>query len=156
MRRVIEEVGREPREDELEPMTWAALQRSREVTGEQAFWGYQELRMLTREVVRRFDAFDVYLCPIMSAPPPPIGFSDPATVSPHDLGKRQMALYPFAAVFNFTGQPSISLPLGMSVGGLPIGMMFTARYADEATLYRLAGQLEKEMPWAARRPQVWA
>lgn len=156
MRRVIEEVGREPREDELEPMTWAALQGSRLVTGEQAFWGYQELRMLTRQIVRRFDSFDVYLCPVMSAPPPSIGFTDPATVPPREIGKRQMALFPFAAVFNFTGQPSISLPLGMSDQGLPIGMMFTGRYADEATLYRLAGQLEKEMPWAGRRPQVWA
>ena len=55
MRRVIDRVGREPREDELEPMTWAALQGSRLVTGEQAFLGYQELRMLTRGVVERFD-----------------------------------------------------------------------------------------------------
>ncbi len=156
MRRVIDRVGREPREDELEPMTWAALQGSRLVTGAQAFWGFQELRMLTRGVVRQFDSFDVYLCPVMTAPPPPIGFSDPATVTPRDLGKRQMALYPFAALFNFTGQPSISLPLGMSADGLPIGMMFTGRYADEATLYRLAGQLEKEMPWGQRRPRVWA
>ena len=155
MRRVIDRVGREPREDELEPMTWAALQASRAVTGEQAFWGYQELRMLMRGVVQRFDSFDVYLCPVMTAPPPRIGFSDPASVTPRDLGKRQMAMFPFAALFNFTGQPSLSLPLGMSAQGLPIGMMFTGRYADEATLYRLAGQLEKELPWAQRRPQVW-
>jgi amidase len=156
MRRVIDEVGREPREDELEPMTWAALQGSRLVTGEQAFWGYQELRKLTREVVRRFDDFDVYLCPVMTAPPPPIGFTDPASVPPREIGKRQMALFPFAALFNFTGQPSLSLPLGMSRSGLPIGMMVTGRYADEGTLYRLAGQLEREMPWADRRPQIWA
>ena len=156
MRRVIDRVGREPREDELEPLTWANLQGSRQVTGEQAFWGYQELRMLTRGVLERFETFDVYLCPVMSAPPPPIGFSDPATVDPREIGKRQMALYPFAALFNFTGQPSLSLPLGMSSEGLPIGMMFTGRYADEATLYRLAGQLEKELPWSARRPPVWA
>ena len=156
MRRVIDRVGREPREDELEPMTWAALQGSRAVTGEQAFWGYQELRMLMRGVVQRFDSFDVYLCPVMTAPPPRIGFSDPASVTPRDLGKRQMAMFPFAALFDFTGQPSLSLPLGMSAQGLPIGMMFTGRYADEATLYRLAGQLEKELPWAQRRPQVWA
>lgn len=155
MRRVIDEVGREPREDELEPMTWAALQGSRLVTGEQAFLGYQELRKLTREVVRRFDDFDVYLCPVMTGPPPRIGFTDPATVPPREIGKRQMALFPFAALFNFTGQPSISLPLGMSQLGLPIGMMFTARYAEEGTLYRLAGQLEREMPWADRRPQIW-
>ena len=156
MRRVIDRVGREPREDELEPMTWAALQGSRAVTGEQAFFGYQELRMLTRGVIQQFDRIDVYLCPVMSAPPPRIGFSDPASVTPRDLGKKQVALFPFAALFNFTGQPSLSLPLGMSAQGLPIGMMFTGRYADEATLYRLAGQLEKDLPWAQRRPQVWA
>jgi amidase len=153
MRRVIDRVGREPREDELEPLTWAALQGSRQVTGEQAFWGYQELRMLSRGVLQRFNSFDVFLCPVMTAPPPPIGFSDPATVTPREINKRQVALYPFAALFNFTGQPSVSLPLGMSAQGLPIGMMFTGRYADEATLYRLAGQLEKEMPWAQRWPQ---
>ena len=156
MRRVIDQVGREPREDELEPLTWAALQGSRQVTGEQAFWGYQELRSLTRGVVQRFDSFDVYLCPVMTAPPPRIGFTDPATVTPGEINRRQVALYPFAALFNFTGQPSVSLPLGMSADGLPIGMMFTGRYADEATLYRLAGQLEKELPWDQRRPQVWA
>lgn len=155
MRRVIDEVGREPREDELEPMTWAALQGSRLVTGEQAFWGYQQLRTLCRDVVRRFAEFDVYLSPVMSAPPPPIGFTDPTNVSPREIGLRQMALFPFAAVFNFTGQPSVSLPLGVSSDGLPIGMMFTGRYADEATLYRLAGQLEQEMPWVQRRPSVW-
>ena len=126
------------------------------MTGEQAFWGYQEMRVLTRQVLRRFEDFDVYLCPVMSAPPPPIGFTDPSTVDPREIGKRQMALYPFAALVNFTGQPSISLPLGMSQEGLPIGLMFTGRYADEATLYKLAGQLEKEMPWANRRPKVWA
>jgi amidase len=49
----------------------------------------------------------------------------------------------------------MSLPLAMSASGLPIGMMFTAKYADEATLFRLAGQLEKEAPWKDRRPQVW-
>jgi amidase len=43
----------------------------------------------------------------------------------------------------------------MSASNLPIGMMFTAKYADEATLFRLAGQLEKEAPWATRRPQIW-
>ena len=50
----------------------------------------------------------------------------------------------------------MSLPLAESASGLPIGLMLTARYGDEATLFRLAGQLEKELPWAARRPKVWA
>ena len=156
MARTIAEVGREPREDEFEPLTWAAWQMARTVTGEQAFWALQELRQLARGIGVRFETFDVYLCPVMTAPAPRIGFSDPATVAPADINRAQGALYPYTAMFNFTGQPSISLPLAQSSDGLPISMMLTARYADEATLFRLAGQLEKEMPWAARRPQVWA
>jgi amidase len=69
--------------------------------------------------------------------------------------EAQARTFPFTPPFNFTGQPSLSLPLHQSTEGLPIAMMFTARYADEATLFRLAGQLEKEMPWKDRRPQIW-
>jgi amidase len=155
MARVIAEVGREPAEEELEPMTRAALEGARRVSGEQAFFAFQELRMISRKLLRRFEAFDVYLCPVMSAPPPAVGFTDPATVPPREINRRQAALFPYTAMFNFTGQPSISLPLAQSSSGLPIGMMFTARYGDEATLFRLAGQLEKEIPWGKRRPGLW-
>ena len=156
MARVIAEVGREPREDELEPMTWAALQASRRITAEQAFFAFQELRMLARALLRRFETFDVYLCPVMTAPPPRVGFTDPTVVPPAEIMARQAGLFPYTAMFNFTGQPSLSLPLAQSAAGLPIGLLLTARYGDEATLFRLAGQLEKEMPWGSRRPQVWA
>ena len=57
----------------------------------------------------------------------------------------------FTGVYNGTGQPSMSVPLGMSAGGLPVGVMFTARYAEEALLFRLAAQLEQAAPWAGRR-----
>jgi amidase len=151
MKRVVERVGREPREDELEPMTWAAYTLSKAVTGEQAMWAYQELRMLSRAIVRQFEEFDVYLSPVMTAPPPPIGTIAGATLDPRELARRQAALFPYTALFNFTGQPSVSLPLAMSADGLPIGIMFTGRYADEATLYRLAGQLEREWGWPVLR-----
>jgi Asp-tRNA(Asn)/Glu-tRNA(Gln) amidotransferase A subunit family amidase len=59
-------------------------------------------------------------------------------------------------ITNITGQPSISLPLTWNAAGLPIGTHFTARYGDEATLLRLAAQLEAARPWAARRPPVAA
>lgn len=61
---------------------------------------------------------------------------------------------PFTGLFNQTGQPSMSVPLGQSAEGLPIGVLFTARYGDEATLFRLAGQLEQAAPWAGRRAPV--
>jgi amidase len=155
MKRLIDEIGREPEGDDLEPLTWAALKGGRRATGEQTMWEAQELRMLARGVMALFEDFDVYLTPVMGTPPPPIGYIDPVAVAPREIGKRNGEVFPFAAPFNMTGQPSLSLPLAMSSAGLPIGMMFSGRYADEATLFRLAGQLEKEMPWKDRRPAVW-
>lgn len=155
MARVIDRVGREPGPDELEPLTRAALDAARGVSGAAAFRGFQELRMLARQVLDYWQRFDLFLCPVMTEPPPPIGHIAGTNDDVAEIGRRQARLFPYAALFNFTGQPSISLPLARSAEGLPIGMMLTARYADEATLFRIAGQLEREAPWSARRPQVW-
>jgi Asp-tRNA(Asn)/Glu-tRNA(Gln) amidotransferase A subunit family amidase len=54
-------------------------------------------------------------------------------------------------VANVTGQPSMSLPLHWTADGLPMGMLLTAQIGDEATLFRLAAQLEQAMPWKDRR-----
>jgi amidase len=155
MKRLIEQVGHEPEPHELEPLTWASLKSGRRATGEQVMWEQQELRMLARGVLALFEEFDVYLTPVMGTPPPPIGYIDPVTVPPRDFGRKNGELFPFPAPFNMTGQPSISLPLAWSSDGLPIGMMFSSRYADEATLFRLAAQLEKERPWKDRHPPHW-
>ncbi len=155
MKRLIERVGREPEADELEPLTWAALKGGRKVTAEDALFNLARLRGINRQILALFEEADVYLTPVMGTPPPPIGYIDPVTLAPREVGRRQGAVFPYTPPFNATGQPSLSLPLAWSASGLPIGMMFTARYADEATLFRLAGQLEKEIPWKDRRPGVW-
>jgi amidase len=155
MARLIEEIGREPEEGELEPLTWASYKAGLRQTGADVMRSLQETRMLNRATLAAFEDIDVYLCPVMGEPPPAIGVIDPVNLEPKEVNRRQGRVFPFTPPFNFSGQPSMSLPLAMSASGLPIGMMFTAKYADEATLFRLAGQLEKEAPWKDRRPQVW-
>ncbi|HEX3367102.1 amidase [Phenylobacterium sp.] len=155
MSRIIDEIGREPEPDELEPLTWASLKAGRRVTGAEAMRSLQAMRAMNYRTLAAFENLDAYLTPVMTAPAPEIGWLDPVAVPPREVNERQAQLYPYCAPFNFSGQPSISLPLGMSQDGLPIGMMFTAKYADEATLFRLAAQLENEAPWKDRRPQVW-
>ena len=156
MARLIQEIGREPEPDELEPLTWAALKAGRQVTGEMALRSLQELRILNRATLSFFRERDIYLTPVLGTPVPLVGHIDPVGLEPREVGRRQGQAFPFTPPFNFSGQPSLSLPLETTADGLPVGMMFTARYADEATLFRLAGQLEKEAPWARRRPILWA
>ncbi|HEY1560846.1 MAG TPA: amidase family protein [Caulobacteraceae bacterium] len=153
--RWIERIGREPQEDEFEPLTWASLNAGRRVTGAQAMQSMIDRRLWGRRINAFFETCDVYLTPVMGMPPPPIGWIDTVALEPREVNRRQAQAFPYTPPFNVSGQPSMSVPLAMSSAGLPIGMMFTGRYADEATLFRLAGQLEKEAPWKDRRPAVW-
>jgi amidase len=148
-------LGREPAEDDLEPLAWASYRAGKKLSGEQVAAGLQTLRLLTRKILQAWREFDVLLTPVTLTPAPPIGLLDPLTVAPREFNRRQGRVFGYTPTFNMTGQPSLSLPLGMSAGGLPIGMMFTARYGDEATLFRLAAQLEEARPWRDRKPPVW-
>ncbi len=72
------------------------------------------------------------------------------------LGLENLSRTPFTQLANFTGQPAMSVPLWHTSDGLPCGMHFMAPFGDEATLFRLAAQLEKESPWFDRIPPVHA
>jgi amidase len=152
---VAELLGRELREEELEPLTWSIVKRGRSVSGEQVMRGMRWLQKLVREAAALFDEFDVYLTPVTGTPPPRIGHIDPLNPDPTELNQRQAESFPFSPPFNMTGQPAMSVPLAWSGDGLPLGMQFAARYGDEGTLFRLAGQLEEAQPWRQRRPAVW-
>jgi amidase len=152
---MVEKMGREPEEDEFEPLTWAGIRAGRKLSGERVMRAWRTLRVLNRETLALFEQFDVFLTPVMGTVPPPIGHMDPVRLEPREVSRRQAKVFPFTPPFNFTGQPAMSVPLAMSADGLPIGMQFAARYADEATLFRLAAQLEQERPWNARKPRIW-
>jgi amidase len=155
IQRWVEFLGREPGEGELGPLARRGYEAGKRLTGQQAFWGFQQLRLVCRQILTRFEDFDVFLTPTMSRPAPRLDWLNPLTVELKEFDRRQADTYATTPPFNFTGQPSLSLPLWQSDSGLPIGMMFSAKFADEATLYRLAGQLEKECPWKDRRPPIY-
>ena len=155
IRRWTELLGREPKAGELGPLAERARSGGQRMTGEQTFWAWQQLRLYVRQILKTFENIDVYLTPTMSRPSPRLDWLNPLNLELREFDRRQADTYATTPPFNFTGQPSLSLPLWQSQSGLPIGMMFTGKFADEATLYRLAGQLEKELPWKDRRPAIY-
>jgi amidase len=155
MRERVKEMGREPEQHELEALTWRNWKGGEHIAGHATMRGWQTIKAMTREIYTFFTTCDVYLTPVLGTPVPKVGFIDPVRLDPREVDDRQAQTFPFTPPFNMTQQPSLSLPLAQSSDGLPIGMMFTARWADEATLYRLAGQLEQAKPWIKRKPQVW-
>jgi len=60
----------------------------------------------------------------------------------------------FTPIENITGQPAMSVPLFWNSDGLPVGVHFSGRFGEEATLFRLAAQLEEARPWKGRLPPV--
>ncbi|MGB0921161.1 MAG: amidase [Alphaproteobacteria bacterium] len=155
MRHRIRTLGREPAQDELEPLTWSIMEATQGITGEMLAEATRSLYALCADILQKTNPFDAYLLPVMTEAPPPIGFLSPVDNKPGVVNGRQGQLYPYTAPFNMTGQPAISLPLGMSENGLPIGLQFVGRYGDEATLLRLAASLEEADPWIGRRPTHW-
>jgi amidase len=148
-------LGREPTPEDMETLAWVSYKGSRKLTASQIGEGLQNMRLGCRQVLALWRDFDVLLSPVTLAPPPRIGHLDPVNLDPKEFNRRQSFVFGYTPPFNMTGQPSLSLPLGMSADGLPIGMMFTARIADEATLFRLAAQLEEAAPWSGRHAKVW-
>jgi len=102
---------------------------------------------------RFLTGYDAWLTPTMSTPPLPLG--EITSTPDHPMralenGGRTVG-YP-AVVANITGNPAMSVPLWWNADGLPIGVHFLGRYGDEATLFRLAGQLETARPWRDKTP----
>ena len=96
--------------------------------------------------------YDVLLTPTLASPPVPVGFISEAPQE--DYVTRLFAFLGDTGIFNQTGQPSMSLPLHWSKDNLPVGMMFTSAYGEDARLLQLAGQLEEAQPWWHRRPPL--
>jgi amidase len=86
----------------------------------------------------------------------PLGTFDSPPENPLQGLVRAAEFIPFTPICNVTGQPAMSLPLFWNDDGLPVGTHFIGHFGDEATLFRLAAQLEAARPWASRHPPVSA
>jgi amidase/6-aminohexanoate-cyclic-dimer hydrolase len=148
--------GRKMTGDDFERLTLASAHNAQNTSATDYVAAQLSAFQISRALADFFESCDVFLCPTLCAPPVRIGELD--TMS-DDLSHIPVALrryMPGTAMFNMSGQPSMSVPLAWNKAGLPLGMMFSAKLGDEATLFRLASQLEQERPWKDRWPPVCA
>ncbi|MBL8575692.1 MAG: amidase [Mesorhizobium sp.] len=118
-------------------------------------WAIGQVQATSRAMGRFFAQHDIMLTPSAAEPAPKLG-------KLAGKGKDVDTFYdlfwshsPFTAVFNSSGCPAMSVPLGMSAGGLPIGVHFGAGFGKDALLLQLAAELERAAPWAIRRPPIF-
>jgi amidase len=146
-------VGRPPADGEIEPQTRAYWESARRITAGEYLLAVEALQRISRRVAAWFEVYDVWITPTLGGGPAPLG----ELVGPeHDplRGARNAGRYLMfdAELANVTGNPAMSVPFGFDDQGLPVGVHVLGRYGDEATLFRLAGQLERARPWALHRP----
>jgi len=176
IRRGEEMMKKKARPRDFEFTTWLVALLAREVSAADFASSMGMLRDVSRQAGAFLERYDLLLTPTLARPPPLIG-----ELLPTGLERRVQALaaatsssllltlgggidgsvdrvfdfVPFTPLANFSGLPAMSVPLG-EAGGLPIGVQFIGRFADEATLFQLAAQLEQAAPWTGRRPKVSA
>jgi amidase len=147
-------LGREVTEKDVEPVTWSMMQAGKRTDVVAYSRAIATAHQVGLAMARFHQKYDVLLSPTLAKPPVPLGV---LSLSPENMQAftREITEFgPYTALYNVTGQPSMSVPLGWTPDGLPVGVMFSGRFGDEATLFRLAVQLEKGKPWAARKPAL--
>jgi amidase len=168
-------VGRKPAPAYFEPSTWFLYQIGRRLSAAELQEARDASHAAGRSLAAFFSRYDLFVTPTLAYPPVrlgelalkpieaaalaalrvlPVGAALRAILS--QLADTSLEQTPNTQLFNQTGQPAISLPLHQTADGLPVGVQFVARYADEPLLVRVASQLEEARPWKDRRPKIVA
>lgn len=168
-------VGRKPAPRYFEPATWFLYQLGRRLSAAELQTARDAGQAAGRSLAAFFARHDLLVTPTVAYPPVrlgqlalkpaeaaalavlrvlPVGAGLRAILA--QLADKSLELTPNTQLFNQTGQPAVSLPLHMTADGLPIGVQFAARYAEDALLVRVAAQIEEAKPWKDRCPKIAA
>jgi amidase len=150
--------GRKPGPDNLEAVTLASYEDGKRYSAMDLLNAMAHCNLVSRQVGAFFEKVDVLVTPTIARLPAPLGEinQNREGMTAIEWTRQIFSYVPFTPLFNVTGQPAISLPLHWSAAGLPVGVQIAGRFGDEATLLRLAAQLEQARPWAAKRPPIHA
>ncbi|MGK5093918.1 amidase [Deltaproteobacteria bacterium TL4] len=172
------DIGRPARCEDVEDATWTIGLLGRAYSARDFVISKRTWNDFARAMGTFHEKYDLYLTPTLAAPPVKTGELQPnfleamgaKVINKIELGghilkhtgfieqlaHKSFEKLPFTQLANLTGQPAMSVPLHWSESGLPCGVQFIAKMGDEATLFRLAAQLEKAAPWKDHRPPIHA
>jgi amidase len=134
---------------DLDPLNTLSVAAGQQLSAADYVRAVAAIREQSRRVVAFWDDHDVLVTPTLTKPAPRIGTLGAGLETAHE---EYLDWLSFTYPYNCTGQPAISLPLGMSSGGLPIGIQLVGPPRGERTILGLAAQLEAALPWRGRRP----
>ena len=155
--RLIEQrLGRAVTDNDFEILTLASAYNAQNTSATDYVAAQLAAFQISRGLATFFENRDVFLCPTLCSPPLLLGELDTMSGDLSHIAPILRRYMPATSMFNMSGQPAMSVPLAWNEAGLPLGMMFSAKFGDEATLFRLAGQLEQARPWKDKLPPVCA
>ena len=144
-------LGRQASEADFEPATWNLYLQGQRIRGDEVLAAREAMFTLHRQMASFMERYDVVLSPSLQRLGPRPGMIDAQQTS--EAAAAEVSRFAaFSMIYNFTGQPSMSVPLFWTADELPVGAQFTGRFGDEDLLFSLAGQLERAQPWFARTP----
>ncbi|HVQ75064.1 MAG TPA: amidase [Candidatus Binatia bacterium] len=146
--------GRAPGPDEVEKVTWLTGKMGEKVTGADYVRATQAAHRIGRQMAAFHERHDLLLTPGLASLPVKLGWIDMMMDDVEEYWRRVFTFSPFTVWFNLTGQPAMMLPLGRSESGIPVAVQIVARFGDEASIFRLAAQLERARPWFGHRPSL--
>ena len=148
-------LGRDLREDDVEGVARSARDYAGTISGAEYLQAVGTIHAYGRQMAAFFQDFDVLLSPTLAEPPAAIGrfTHDRDDYANYRTGPGGVFEYsPFTAAFNASGQPAVSLPLGATDAGLPVGVHLAAAFGEDLMLIGLCAAIENAQPWAGRRP----
>jgi amidase len=146
--------GREPRPQDMEPMSWAIWERGNQIDAVSYQLLQTSLQARMRVLIAGLEPFDALITPALAQRPLALGTLDTAAPDPWETFRRSGHFTPFTAIFNLSGQPAVALPLYDGDDGLPLAVQVVGRPAQEGALLALAAQLEAAAPPRSARPQI--
>ena len=168
-------VGRKPSPAYFEPATWFLFQIGRHLSAAELQQAHDAAQAAGRSLAAFFSRYDLLVTPTLAYPPVRLGELALKTIEKaalatlraipagpalrailSQLAGTSLERTPNTQLFNQTGQPAVSLPLHQTPDGLPVGVQFAARYAEDGLLMRVASQIEAARPWKDRVPRIVA